>query len=465
VLYIALATYSSREPTGIKNVADDMEENAKDLTAQWEVAMGALQALNGDMQALAANSTNTTLNDALQSFFTLSTTMATMNEAVVSASHDLHDYSDWMTSLYYSISLALTIGALIAFPIIASAALLPLFSSSNIRRQLQKGVWKDPRPKTSTIGELVNSNGLLIPLYMGSQLGTLAVGFCVLTGACAIVALVVIFPASRNFLWSWRWYLLGLKLLFILGVALLSFFNALPTSNRRASISHIVLSFYHLLSGQWWGFYRFVFFVFHSCFTWARVDVPLFPAGGSDSGILDIGYNAYIGIIYGEHCRRNPIVVTAVNIFKAIISRPTKKPRVVNRWHLAYTLVKNPSLIPYRRRARPVGHLNIVSIVDSEVASDATRPPMPPNGSLTSPNIPRERHPLQLSSISMESDAKHRPSNGANGHHPYREASRQMLSNVDDDEKSIHSYHPPQRTKGRVPRASLSSVTNQGTAL
>lgn len=112
-----------------------------------------------------------------------------------------------------------------------------------------------------------------------------------------------------------------------------------------------------------------------------------------------------------------------------------------------------------------MGDLNVVSIVSSETASDVPRPPMPPNGSLTSPKVPRERHPLQLSSISMESDAKHRPSTGSNGHHPYREASRHMLSNVDDDEKSIHSYHPPQRMKGRVPRASLSSVTNQGTAL
>lgn len=64
--------------------------------------------------------------------------------------------------------------------------------------------------------------------------------------------------------------------------------------------------------------------------------------------IVDYVHHSFISLLYFQHQIKNPILYVAVSVLRYKWKRKPKNRKAELRWFLAYTLIKNPSLIQYR---------------------------------------------------------------------------------------------------------------------
>ncbi|KAG8576406.1 hypothetical protein GDO81_009850 [Engystomops pustulosus] len=115
--------------------------------------------------------------------------------------------------------------------------------------------------------------------------------------------------------------------------------------------------FYSVILGFGACLVRVLFNVLLGSWLLARIDRPLFPKGYESA---DMGYNTWTGMLQVDLYHTHPIVLT----FCHMLTQDTTSrkyhtgPDVLQdcrnklrrrRWHLAYTLIKNPTLILYRK--------------------------------------------------------------------------------------------------------------------
>ncbi|XP_069836541.1 stimulated by retinoic acid gene 6 protein-like [Dendropsophus ebraccatus] len=133
----------------------------------------------------------------------------------------------------------------------------------------------------------------------------------------------------------------------------------LAINNRRGfqNFSYFFM-FYSAILGFGACLVRVLFNVLLGSWLLARIDRPLFPKGYESA---DMGYNTWTGMLQVDLYHTHPVVLS----FCQILTQDAKKSRKHHtgpdvlqdcrnkhrrtRWHLAYTLIKNPTLILYRK--------------------------------------------------------------------------------------------------------------------
>jgi len=81
----------------------------------------------------------------------------------------------------------------------------------------------------------------------------------------------------------------------------------------------------------------------------SRLDYKLFDLGLET---YDMGYMSYVGFLCIEVYQTHPIKIAFCELLliQNVNSNTNKRKKAINKWCLAYTLIKNPSLIKYRRK-------------------------------------------------------------------------------------------------------------------
>ncbi|XP_056428879.1 stimulated by retinoic acid gene 6 protein-like isoform X3 [Hyla sarda] len=132
----------------------------------------------------------------------------------------------------------------------------------------------------------------------------------------------------------------------------------LAINNRRGfqNFSYFFM-FYSAILGFGACLVRVLFNVLLGSWLLARIDRPLFPKGYEGA---DIGYSTWTGMLQVDLYHTHPIVLSFCHILtQGVKSRKHHTgPDVLQdcgnkqrraKWHLAYTLIKNPTLILYRK--------------------------------------------------------------------------------------------------------------------
>lgn len=288
------------------------------LAQQWRDVQHAVNALY-----LAMDSTNNTfIADAINN---LNESMSSMDDVVLQVNHDLHHYSQFFDSLASSVCLSVKIGGIIALPIIAIQIILPLLSAVRIRRQMQAGLWRPGHTPGHTLprdrcGMTRRSSRTGIPSFsictmVGTQLGTAAISFICMSGIAILISIAIVWKESRYFMWSLKSYFVGLVVAFLVGQMSYILMTMWCTcSNSSTSKVYMLLVHYNMVSGQIYGFLRYLFFLVYCIATLPRIDIPLYPNSDKLSHTqftciktslssfieVDFGYNAFLDLIEWE---------------------------------------------------------------------------------------------------------------------------------------------------------------------
>ncbi|XP_066445428.1 stimulated by retinoic acid gene 6 protein-like [Eleutherodactylus coqui] len=132
----------------------------------------------------------------------------------------------------------------------------------------------------------------------------------------------------------------------------------LAIDNRRGfqNFSYFFM-FYSVVLGFGACLVRILFNVLLGSWLLARIDHPLFPKGYEGA---DMGYNTWTGMLQVDLYHTHPIVLSFCHMLtqdaRSIkhrtgqdVHQDCRNKQRRTKWHLAYTLIKNPTLILYRK--------------------------------------------------------------------------------------------------------------------
>ncbi|CAF1541548.1 unnamed protein product, partial [Didymodactylos carnosus] len=254
--------------------------------------------------------------------------------------------------------------------------------------------------------------------YSGYQVGYLAYGFVIINYIvfiiCLILRLLFIHPLLIKFVVKFiapLFILFALKHVIVYCLTRYFFFHLLKTTTTRTVQEHQQSSIYytpdlvtHSEHQQYLFslenrhvYFLFVYFnFFFDCFLgiiscvirlfkstiaiilyMPRLDYSIF---GRTLEQYDVGYTSYISYIYVESIHTHPILVSFtqivyMNILKQRQEKITdcdrRKQRIKYRWLVAYTLLKNLSLITTRKHSRKQRQLSL-SCSSNRTITDTT---------------------------------------------------------------------------------------------
>ncbi|XP_073435715.1 stimulated by retinoic acid gene 6 protein-like [Dendrobates tinctorius] len=132
----------------------------------------------------------------------------------------------------------------------------------------------------------------------------------------------------------------------------------LAINNRRGfqNFSYFFM-FYSAILGFGACLLRVLFNVLLGSWLLARIDKPLFPKGHEGA---DMGYNTWTGMLQVDLYHTHPILLSFCHMLtqdsKSVkhhtgpdVLQDCRNKQRRTKWHLAYTLIKNPTLILYRK--------------------------------------------------------------------------------------------------------------------
>jgi len=352
--YCALVAYNTIDAQNLEHLAQELDEDADIVAGAWVTTASSFANLQAVVSALeeSGDLDEDRLASLISAMSSVGSALENGSSGAETVYSDLTRYSDWTEVLKQSMILALRIGGAVALPIVSFLVLIPLWSARRIRAQMQAGIWSHsqlpcllnscPDSPESVYRSLLS----MITTVLGAQMGLAAVGFFCIASIIAIIALVFTFPVSRFFLWSIRFHVVSLVVLCVIGSTLCAIVHQLRLPLHRLSVSTLVLMFYNIIPGQLFGLYRVLCSLVGGLVAAIRVDSPC-PFG---SVWGDSVYMSFLGLIYFEHMTKNPIVFVATSALKHKWKRKSCNRRAELRWFLAYTLIKNPSLIRHRVR-------------------------------------------------------------------------------------------------------------------
>jgi hypothetical protein len=293
--YVALNTYNNMSFSRLDSLSQEYSDNENELKQNWENVIQSLNLLMSDIDVKLDNTSQLVMLDSINS---LMESMNVMNNTIADVCKDLDYQADWYDEFQSSLLLALIIGGTVSLPLIIINILFPLYTSVKIRQDMQKGLWKG----NSTNVNKRNKRLFSISTLIGTQLGVSAIGYFCTSGIIGVISLVFIFDDTRYFIWSLRFYFIGLIVIFFFGQLLFCILLPLKFSKSYESKCILFLSYYNLVSGQLYGFCRFVIYVLHSILTWSRIDIPMVNESNQSVqlNVYDSGYHAFIDTIFQD---------------------------------------------------------------------------------------------------------------------------------------------------------------------
>ncbi|CAH2293675.1 stimulated by retinoic acid gene 6 -like isoform X2 [Pelobates cultripes] len=139
----------------------------------------------------------------------------------------------------------------------------------------------------------------------------------------------------------------------------------LALNNRKAfqNFSYFFF-FYHVIVGLGHCLSRVLKSLVLGSWLIARIDRTILPKGFE---ALDSGYRTWIGMLYMDHYHNNPVLVSFCHVLLQTRAEeewtdPTEYAPIINttehqmperaktKWFLFYTLLRNPSIIKYRKK-------------------------------------------------------------------------------------------------------------------
>ncbi|XP_065175512.1 uncharacterized protein LOC135805410 isoform X2 [Sycon ciliatum] len=202
--------------------------------------------------------------------------------------------------------------------------------------------------------------------FLGLQAGYIIWGFyikvflflLVILILSAIILLLKYLAFARSIFYSYVLTAVGVSVVtFIIIHLMVSFTRDSTAPGRYAVIKHKAVYhnivyffvFYNIVLGVVSVLLRMLFVAAFNTVMLMRLNRPLMPRGWER---WDFGYAAYCGFLRMELAHTHPCMLAFVSLLKEEADRPfaMKQSKAVRRWHLAYTLVRNPDLISLRHR-------------------------------------------------------------------------------------------------------------------
>jgi len=295
-----------------------------------------------------------------------------------------------------SLRIAITISALLCFV----ATCIPICAGVAIRFNFRFGIWrKNIKAYVATI------NMTAMAKYPGVQLGVVVIVYNIVLGMLTVGLIFITYKPSRDYVWyNYR----GLFLTLIVSYAFVFFisfvvFEMVLAKGMKVgknfgvgihvqSICFSMLMFLYSVLGLFSAFTRLIILMVFSFLAIFRVDDTMLPRIVAS---MDVAYVSFATTMFYEHQCKNRILRCAVECLAgsrmesngklmrfsqdydttdlpnnggqlsdiaSVSGDGNSRRRAINRWHLAYTLVKNPSLVQYRRH-------ELITIVTGEQAA------------------------------------------------------------------------------------------------
>ncbi|KNC50894.1 uncharacterized protein AMSG_07129 [Thecamonas trahens ATCC 50062] len=267
-------------------------------------------------------------------------------------------------------ALALGLGAIIMFVLVILMTWLMFRRYRQLILQLRRGKYVfDPRQFALT------DASYFVPYHIVHLvLGSFVLMF-ILTLALGIGLLTFFVPAVRSWAVTAARHLLATVVVnavvwwLLRSVFVAVYFDdgGLIRNRRWFSLFDYLSTYLNLATGLAAAVKRLVWaLVIQFAMLW-RLDVPAYPRGYE---AWDAGFSAFVGMLLLDHQYNSPVFVAAAEVFAAYgvmpvggeatpllvpvdaancrRREPPRSRRARNRWHLAFTLVRNPELVAYR---------------------------------------------------------------------------------------------------------------------
>lgn len=231
----------------------------------------------------------------------------------------------------------------------------PLVVAVNVRNNLRTGLWRYNRE-----AYVPSYNRYTLAAIPGNMMGVVLIGFTIIALCLTICIFIVAFEPLGSYLWEifdaplfacCFGIVVKMIVVYLLFVAFLKDKNGDIETVQGYSFAFCIYLFFNLLYGTLSAVYRLLYFIIYTIFALIRMDVTLLPLPFWG---YDAAFSSFSSYMLYEHETKNPILTMAVRHLAQGLdvrgSDGNKSIRARVRWHLAYTLLNNPSLIKHRRR-------------------------------------------------------------------------------------------------------------------
>lgn len=213
----------------------------------------------------------------------------------------------------------------------------------------------------STVGRSASLFGAIISITVLASV--------VVTGIVTAFSFVFVNDATRQFLWSYRYYAVSYLITFGLNYYVLEpyLFHAYASDGYRIKrntafmLCDIGWTAYGVVVGFTVAFFRVLYYISYSVVAVAFLDESILPPVIRE---FDSCYIAFFAAVSSHHRHHNALLHVFADALQESITNEAPRSeeksnaqyssRVKSRWHLAYTLLNNPSLRRDRRSSPPL---------------------------------------------------------------------------------------------------------------
>lgn len=264
------------------------------------------------------------------------------------AAHRLGELQRDLTNSLYS---GACIALVIMLPVVA--AIVPRFDRAVVKVATGK-LREDLSP-----GDKAKATVGAGTAFFGSTVSVIAVGYMLNTVIVGLVVLIFVNSAIRNVIWSYRYYFYSYAVSFVIKSYIIQpyVFHRFASEGGHELKRHtafmlcnIAWTAYNFIIGATVAILRACYYILYVITAVAFLDECILP---DPLRSMDTAHLSFLGTVWSHHRHHNPIVHVAAGIMTqlqkdaASTNIPSFSP-AAKRWHLAYTLVNNPSLVNAR---------------------------------------------------------------------------------------------------------------------
>ncbi|XP_065175510.1 uncharacterized protein LOC135805409 isoform X2 [Sycon ciliatum] len=250
------------------------------------------------------------------------------------------------------------------------ATVLIILHSLHMVRCYKRHMLQLYRGDNAFISRACSSTGDQLKAYgrfLGLQAGYIIWGFYiklfiflfVLLIITAIILLLKHFAFAREFFYSYILTAIGVSVVTSAVTDVLVAITKDRTSPGKIAVIkykamyHNVVYFfvfYHVVKGVISVLLRLISVAAFNTVMLVKLNRPLMPRGWEQ---YDSGYASYCGFLLIELAHTHPCMLAFIALLQEEVDRPisTKTTKAAKRWHMAYTLVRNPELVALRNNS------------------------------------------------------------------------------------------------------------------
>lgn len=264
------------------------------------------------------------------------------------AAHRLGELQrDITNSMYTGACVALAV----MLPVVA--AIVPRFDRAVVRMAAGK------LRENLSPGDKANATAGAATAFFGSTISVVAVGYVLNTIILGIVALIFINSDIRKAIWSYRYYFYSYAISFIIKSYIIQpyVFHKFASEGGHELKRHtafmlcnIAWTAYNFIIGATVAILRACYYILYVTIAVTFLDECILPDAMRS---MDTAHMSFLGTVWSHHRHHNPIVHVAAGIL-AQLQKDAASADIpsyslaAKRWHLAYTLLNNPSLVNAR---------------------------------------------------------------------------------------------------------------------